>query len=202
MKSKKKAPKTSVRTAVKKASAVKPAPVPAPKLTPAGASFSLDVKAHGLEPILGAAYLLMDRAYVLLSGDRAKTLVVALRAKNPKALSPKALAAEFVADFAAQKVRWAVARNNQPVREYIAEQAVLIASGKIQPPAAPAAAAPEPAVDQLTDDQRLEIEKLIAEVEAEIKTMNADKAKPSVADPKNVAASWEARQEAQGKKVG
>lgn len=205
MKSKNKTPKKSVRKAVKKTAAAKSAPTksapakpaaaPAPKLSASGASFSLDVKAHGLEPILGAAYLLMDRAYVLLSGDRAKTLVVSLRAKNPKALSPKALAAEYLSDLAAQKVRWAVARNNQPIREYIAEQAVLIASGKIQPPAAPAAAAPEPAVDQLTDDQRLEIEKLIAEVEAEIKTMNADKAKPSVADPKNVSASWEAAQE-------
>ena len=91
-------------------------------------------------------------------------------------------------------MRWAVARNNQPIREYIAEQAVLLATGQIKP-AAPAAAAPEPAVDELTDDQRLEIEKLIAEVEAEIKTMNADKAKPSVSDPKNVSASWEAAQE-------
>lgn len=188
MTTKKKAPKKKAEKAVKAV------PAPTPKLTASEASFSLDVKAHGLEPVLGAAYLLTDRAYVELGGDRAKILTVVLRAKDAKKLKPRALADEFLADLAAQKVRWAVARNNQPIREYIAEQAVLLATGQIKP-AAPAAAAPEPAVDELTDDQRLEIEKLIAEVEAEIKTMNADKAKPSVSDPKNVSASWEAAQE-------
>ncbi|UPT75708.1 MAG: hypothetical protein M0D55_08565 [Elusimicrobiota bacterium] len=188
MKAKKKTPKKSVKKAAKSV------PAPTPKLTASEASFSLDVKAHGLEPVLGAAYLLTDRAYVALGGDRAKILTVTLRPKNAKALKPRALADEFLSDLASQKVRWAVAKNNQPVREYVAEQAVLIATGQIKP-AAPAAAAPEPAVDELTDAQRLEIEKLIAEVESEIKTMNADKAKPSVADPKNAALSWEAAQE-------
>jgi His-Xaa-Ser system protein HxsD len=197
MKAKKKTPKKSVKKAAKPAKAVKArkaVPPPTPKISAAEATFSLDVKAHGLEPVLGAAYLLTDRAYVSLGGDRAKVLTVTLRPKNAKALKPRALADEFLSDLASQKVRWAVSKNNQPVREYVAEQAVLIATGQIKP-AAPAAAAPEPAVDELTDAQRLEIEKLIAEVESEIKTMNADKAKPSVADPKNVAASWEAAQE-------
>lgn len=152
---------------------------------------SLDVKTEGLEPIFGAAYLMMDRAYVLLSGDRAKKIEVSLRPKDPKALKPKALAAEFLSDLASQKVRWAISRNNQPVREFVAEQAVLMASGAIPPPAAPAAAE-EPAAEQLTDDQRAEIEKLIAEVESEIKTMNDKKV---ASDPKGIKASWEETQE-------
>ncbi|MDO8756433.1 MAG: hypothetical protein Q7J64_00320 [Elusimicrobiota bacterium] len=165
-----------------------------PQLSSAEACLSLDVKAHGLEPVLGAAYLMMDRAFVSLAGDPAKKIVVALRAKDPKAIKPAALAAEFLSDLEAQKVRWAVAKNNLPIREFIAEQAVLIANGTIPPPSA-SAAPPEPPAEQLTDDQRAEIEKLISEVEAEIKTMNDKKV---AADPKGIKASWEEKQE-QGK---
>jgi len=168
---------------------------PVPKLSSSEASVSLDIKAHGLEPVLGAAYLMMDKAFVSLSGDRTKTIVVGLRAKDPKAVKPKALAAEFLADLETQKVRWAVAKNNLPIREFIAEQAVLIANGTIPAPS-PAAAAPEPAAEQLTDDQRAEIEKLISEVEAEIKTMNDKKI---ATDPKGVKASWEEKQEQEHK---
>lgn len=167
---------------------------PLPKSSATEASLTLDVKTEGLEPIFGAAYLMMDKAYVSLSGDRAGKIGVVLRAKNPKAVKPKALAAEFLSDLATQKVRWAVSRNNLPIREFIAEQAVLIANGTVPPPSAPAAA--EPAAEELTADQRAEIEKLISEVEAEIKTMNDKK---SIPDPKGIKASWEEKQEQENK---
>lgn len=161
------------------------------KLSDAQASFTLEVKKEGLESILGAAYLMMDKAFVSLSGDRTKKISVVLRAKNPKAHKPRALAEEFVSDLAAQKIRWAVAKNNLPIREFIAEQAVLMANGSIPTPSA-SAPPPEPAAEVLTDDQRSEIEKLISEVEAEIKTMN-DKKIP--VDPRGIKASWEEKQE-------
>lgn len=188
---KKTAKKPAAAAAPKKPAKAAPAPV---KLSPSEAVVSLAVKPHGLEAVLGAAYLMMDKAFVSLDGDRTQTIEVTLRAKDPKAVKPRALADEFLNDLESQKVRWAVSKNNQPVREYIAEQAVLIANGTIKP-AAPAAAAPEPAAEQLTDDQRSEIEKLIAEVESEIKTMQADKTKSAVSDPKGVKASWEEKQE-------
>jgi His-Xaa-Ser system protein HxsD len=178
----------------------KMAPKSAPVNKPVAASFKLsdsevfasfDVKKEGLEPIFGAAYLMMDRAYVSLSGDRAKRVDVVLRPKDPKALKLRALAEEFMSDFESQKVRWAVAKNNLPIREFIAEQAVLIANGTVAPPSA-SGAPPEPAAEQLTDDQRAEIEKLISEVEAEIKTMNDKKV---ALDPKGIKASWEEKQE-------
>lgn len=194
MKSKKKTPKKAAKSKAPKKLA-KPSAV-ACKISGSDAVLSLEVKAQGLEPIYGSAYLMMDKAYVSLGGDRAKTVVVTLRAKNPKAVSPRALADEFLSDFEAQKVRWTVARNNLPIREFIAEQAVLIANGTIKPPSA-AAAAPEPVAEELTDDQRAEIEKLISEVEAEIKTMNDKKIG---ADPKGIKASWEEKQE-QGNKA-
>jgi His-Xaa-Ser system protein HxsD len=141
---------------------------------------------EGLEPLLGAAYLMMDRAYVRLSGDRKKALTVEFFPKDP-AVSAASLEKEFRAELEGQKLRWQLARHNQPIREYIAEQAVLLATGRAAPPPPQ-----EGAADQLTDEQRSEIEKLIAEVEDEIKTMNQKKA---VADPKNIKASWEERRE-------
>jgi len=189
MKSKKKTPSKGAKSPAPKKAAAAVA-----KLTSSEASLSLDIKSHGLEPVLGAAYLMMDKAYVSLSGDRAKTLVVTLRAKDPAAVKPKALAEEFLLDLASQKIRWAVAKNNLPIREFVAEQAVLIANGTVPPPSA--AAAPEPAAEELTDDQRAEIEKLISEVEAEIKTMNDKKV---ATDPKNIKASWEEKQEQENK---
>lgn len=177
-----------------KKKAVKPAVVPY-KLSASDVSFSFDVKKEGLEAVFGAAYLMMEKAFVFLSGDRAKSVAVVLRPKDPKSVKPRALAEEFLSDLASQKVRWTLAKNNLPIREFIAEQAVLIANGTVPPPSAPTAS--EPQSEQLTDDQRAEIEKLIAEVESEIKTMNDKKIS---ADPKGIKASWEEKQE-QGHKA-
>lgn len=189
MKSKKKVTKKSSRSVALKKPVKAVAPVS--KLTESQASFSLDVKSEGLESIFGAAYLMMDKAFVSLSGDRAKMIGVILRPKDPKSVKPRKLAEEFLSDLESQKVRWAVAKNNLPIREFVAEQAVLIANGTI-PPSTASGAPPEPTSEQLTDDQRSEIEKLIAEVESEIKTMNDKKV---ALDPKNIKASWEEKQE-------
>jgi His-Xaa-Ser system protein HxsD len=153
-------------------------------------SFELDARSDGPEPILGAAYLLMDRAYAFISGDKAKTLSVTLRpkgARNADALA--ALKRAFEEELAAQKLRWAVARNNRTVREYVAENALALA--KEFDERAPSSAA-APAAEQLTVEQRSEIERLISEVEAEISQMNVKKEHP---DSKGAALSWEAAQE-------
>lgn len=168
----------------KKKSVSRAAPRRAARAADAGLDFTLDVKALGLEPILGAAYLMMDRAWVSLEGDRSRSLTVSLEPK-PGA-DAAAVRADFEAELASQTLRWAVARNNRSVREYVAENAVSLAQQK------PAAAPAEPPPDQLTDAQRSEIERLIAEVESEIKEMNAKKLVP---DPKGVSPAWEARQE-------
>lgn len=155
----------------------------------AEASFALDARREGLEPILGAAYLLMDRAYALVEGDKAGRLTVTLRPKGARgAAELSALARAFEDELAAQKLRWAVARNNQGVREYVAENALALAEEFASRAAAPA----EPAAEQLTAEQRSEIERLIAEVETEITAMNAKK---EHADPAGKNLSWEAAQE-------
>ena len=186
--SKKRAPTRAIKVATKRPSA--PA---AYRIVPAESSvvFDCDARSHSSEPIFGAAYLMTDRAYARLSGDRAKTITVELRSKSPAgAKDLELLAGAFLRELETQRVRWAVSKNNQSVREFIVEQAILTANGRAQP-AAPAASA-DPAGDPLTDSQRLEIERLIAEVEDEIKTMNQKK---TSADPKNIKVSWEAKQE-------
>ncbi|MBI3565460.1 MAG: hypothetical protein HY079_09720 [Elusimicrobia bacterium] len=163
---------------------------PARRAAAAASEFvvALDVRREGLEPALGAAYMMMDRAYASLDGDKVKTLRVTLRPKSGGAAALKALKADFAAELAAQKLRWAVARNNAPVREYVAENAIALAEEFAARAAAPA----EPAAEQLTSEQRSEIERLIAEVETEISEMNKKKELP---DPKGKALSWEAAQE-------
>lgn len=128
-----------------------------------------------------------DRAYARLDGDKAKSLRVTLTPKGPRgAKAVAALRDAFLAEFESQKVRWAIAVANKPIREYLVENAVALAQGRAEPaPAAPAAA------EELTADQRAEIERLIAEVETEIREMNDGQALP---DPKGVSPSWEARQ--------
>jgi len=180
---------------------IKLQPLPTYSVDPKTRSISseLSVAAEGLEPILGACYLLTDRAYAFLEGDRGRKIRVTLRPKSPAAgpKELKLLGDEFVAEMQTQKVRWAIARNNLPIREFMTEQAVLLANGKLpEPAAAPAGAAP---AEELSDEQRQEIEKLIAEVEQEIKALN-DKKVPS--DPKNIAASWEEKQQSAAKAKG
>lgn len=155
-------------------------------------SFEVDARRDGPEPVLGAAYLLMDRAYALVSGDKAKVLTVTLRPKGARGADDlAALKRDFEAELAAQRLRWAVARNNRTVREYVVENALALAK-EFSERAAPGAAAP--AAEQLTADQRSEIERLIAEVETEISAMNAQAKGP---DPKASALSWEAAQKAE-----
>ncbi len=150
--------------------------------------FRLNVRRNGPEPILGAAYMMMDRAYAFISGDKKKILTVTLRPKGSRRAADLAqMKAAFENELAAQKLRWAISRNNLSVREYIAENALPLAAEFSQR----AASAAAPAVEELTDVQRGEIERLIAEVESEIAEM---KHKPKSPDTKVAALSWEAAQ--------
>ncbi len=162
------------------------------KIRPGGARASdvcvvLDARRDGVDEIYSAAYLMIDRAYVLLEGDPKKSMRVTLRPKDVRTkASLTAVRSDFMSELAAQRVRWSITRNNQSIREYIAENALSLAAefGARSEVAEPSAAA-----EQLTPDQRAEIEKLIAEVETEIKAMNEQK---PATDPKAAVAPWEA----------
>jgi His-Xaa-Ser system protein HxsD len=96
-------------------------------------SFALDVPKNGLECILGAAYLMTDRAFVWIEGERGKTAEVFLKSKTPRTKAQRdLLARDFLAELETQKVRWAIAKNNLALRQAIIEQAVLSA-GEAKP---------------------------------------------------------------------
>lgn len=160
----------------------------APRAAAGEVQIGVDPGSDGVEPIYGAAYLMIDRAFVLVEPGAGRSLRVTLRPKGDRsAAALSALREAFAAEHEAQKLRWAIARNNLPLREYVAENALALAEEfSKRAAAAPAAAAP---VETLTDDQRAEIERLIAEVETEIKTMNERRDHD---DAKKVAQSWEA----------
>src|SRR5580704_16183305 len=83
--SSKTAPSRRVPARPKKAAAKKTKPARGKPGASAGEiSFTLDARKEGLEPILGAAYLLMDRAYAFIDGDKSKILTVTLRPKGER----------------------------------------------------------------------------------------------------------------------
>lgn len=181
----KRVPAARAKKAAPKKAAKKAPSATLPKTFAAGSvTFALDVRPDGLEPLLGAAYMMTDRCFVALGGDRRKRIEVTLEGRKPlEGAALRELADLFEREVATQRVRWAVARKNLPVREYIAEQAVRLA----QAGTAPAAAEPKQE-EELSAEQRKEIDSLIAEVEAEIQSL-----KGSAADPENLSAPWEAK---------
>lgn len=143
------------------------------------------VTADGIEVIRSAAYVLTDRAYALLKAGPKDTIRVILQLKAP---SDKAaleeLAKTFTDELATQRLRHSISKNNVSIREYIVEQAVRLAQQPADAPQAPQA----PTEPELTDAQRKEIERLIAEVEEEIRSMAPAKASQ---DPLKISATWE-----------
>lgn len=193
-----KRPAAKTRSKARPARAPKPARKsasrPAPKFVVVGGSVRADFPRDpaGPEAVYGAAYLMTDRAYAQLEPLAGGALRVSLTPKAARgAAALEDLRRAFQAEWESQVVRWAVARGNRSIREYVVENAVSLAQGRAAPAAAAAPAAPE----ELTAEQRTEIEKLIAEVEAEIKEMNASKSLP---DPAGATKSWEAAQDAAG----
>jgi His-Xaa-Ser system protein HxsD len=150
-------------------------------------TLTVPVKENGLDVVLGSAYQMTDRYFVALGGDRKKQLTVTLTGKTPlKGKAVQEAADLFQRELATQRVRWQIARENIQVREYVQELAVKMAQ---EPPPAPDA----PATDELSADQRSEIDALISEVESEIKEL---KKTPAGKDPKNISASWEEKHKA------
>ena len=149
-------------------------------------SISCRVSQWGLEPIYSAAYSLMDRAYASLSGNPKTSITVRLELKTPdtKGLAP--LKKLFLEELATQKLRWSIAKSNQSLREYVTELAVR----KAQAPAMQETSG----VGALSDSERLEIEKLIAEVETEIQQRGKK------TDPLGIGATWEEKHAASAKK--
>lgn len=120
--------------------------------------------------LLGAAYLMTDEAFVLVSrkgkGGRVELW--------PKGRTPaKALAAAFRREYANQVLRWSLSRGGLGLRAETLRRALLLAQAAGGRPEAPRAS--------LTPAQKAEIAALLAEADAD----------PGPRDPLGIAQPWD-----------
>ena len=96
----------------------------------------LDKGLYPLDVIYGAAYIFIDRAYVLLGRDSDRT-IVELAAKDPDTDSAtlRALAGEFGNELLSQALRRRITRENKNILETIVSQALAGATGAMVPSA-------------------------------------------------------------------
>jgi hypothetical protein len=122
--------------------------------------------------LLGAAYLMTQDAYVLVS-RKGKGGCVEFWPK--KEIAPKALAAAFRREYANQLLRWSLTRDGLGLRAETLRRALALAEaagGRAQAPQA-----------TLTPEQKAEIAALLAEADADT----------GPKDPLGITQPWEAR---------
>ncbi|MBI3297871.1 MAG: hypothetical protein HYZ75_06895 [Elusimicrobia bacterium] len=125
-------------------------------------SFSVPRKLHPLELVQGAAHVLSDRATAFV--DETKTAwKLTLSAKTTEDQAGlMALGREFVDELHNQALRQRLIANSRPVYEHIVSRAVVSARRDPDDKDQPATGA------ELSKEQKAELEKLIAEAEAEL----------------------------------
>ena len=128
-------------------------------------------------PILQAAHAFARDVVVRLErSGRGVLLRLAPKKGLEEPPQREAFRENFERELSTQAVRCGIAEANRPVLEHVVSLA-------LRPSAAPQAA---PAPGDLTPEQRAEIDRLIAEVEAELRA--EDKAQK---DPLGITATWE-----------
>jgi len=98
---------------------------PAPRPAPLGAGASavtvpVDTKLYPLDAVYGAAYIFLDRAYVLLEKSGEGTVKVTLTGKAPlTGKELEALGGEFANELLNQAIRAGLSESGRKIREYI-----------------------------------------------------------------------------------
>ena len=140
--------------------------------------FQIQKKLYALELLQGTAYVLTDRcvAYVESKGAQHEVTLKSTRGKAKDELI--ALGDAFVNELLNQVVRQKLVASNRFIMEHVISKALV--SARAEPPA--------PSEQALTADQQAEIDKLIAEAEAEIASLNKRK---GGADPLGITKTWE-----------
>ena len=129
-----------------------------------------------LDAVRMAAYVLSDRAYALVDEDE-ESYIVRLRGKTTD-VEGAGLAALFEREAENQKLRLSLSAANRETMEYIVSRA-LAPSGRSARPSGEAA---------LSDEQQGEIDRLIAEAEAEIAALREN---TPGSDPLGITKTWE-----------
>jgi His-Xaa-Ser system protein HxsD len=113
-------------------------------LDPATATLtlSLDVGLYQRDVLYAAAYVFLDRAYVLLDRQDSR-FIVHFRSKRPlEEATFRAMAGEFENELLAQALRHQVIDANQRIIEDVVAVAIAGASAGVEPDAEPAAEPP------------------------------------------------------------
>lgn len=97
-------------------------------------TLALEIGLYPIDVLYGAAYIFIDRAYVLLDKDegqgRPGRYLVRLRGKQPLSESQLlALSGEFGNELLSQALRRKIVKQNQKIIEEIATQAIAGAAG-------------------------------------------------------------------------
>lgn len=142
-----------------------------------GTAVSVPLKAASPRAIKYAAFALTATSYVRLesAGERVRVTLVPKLPSGKTAM--RKLASRFREELDLEGIRGAIEANNRRVREHVIRLALR---GETSPPEAEAQ-------ESLTEEQQKELDRLIAEVEAEIRKEPGNSAK----DPLGVTRTWE-----------
>ena len=86
---------------------------------------TINPKIYALETVYSAAYILMDKAYILLDGDPEKEIIVEIRQKKQPKIDLEELAIEFneqLLNYAVYKVQ---SERNKGLREIMMQRVML-----------------------------------------------------------------------------
>ena len=86
--------------------------------------FSINPKIYPLEVIRAAAYILLDKAYILLDGNPEEKILVEIRPKSTIS-DPKALAMEFNNELLNYAVYQAQSEKNKGIRELLLQRVLF-----------------------------------------------------------------------------
>ncbi|PCI31635.1 MAG: hypothetical protein COB53_12960 [Elusimicrobia bacterium] len=142
---------------------------------------SIEKDRWGIDAVRMAAHVLADRAYAQIfdeDGELSVTLHSKLKADRS---ALEGLGALFDREVQNQALRLKLVGSNRETMEYIVSRGLVPANKA----AGPEGAEPE---TELSDEQKSEIDRLIAEAETEIAELKKDK---SGADPLGITKTWE-----------
>lgn len=141
-------------------------------------SLAAQKKLYALELLQAAAYVLTDRCVAYVETKGASHVVTLKSTRGRSRAELEALGDAFVTELLNQALRQRLVAANRSIMEHVITRALV--SAQAEPP--------EGAPEALTADQQAEIDKLIAEAEAEIATLSKRK---GGADPLGITKTWE-----------
>lgn len=143
------------------------------------ALLTIQKKLYAVELLQAAAYVLTDRCVAYVEASGASHIVTLKSTQGRSRADLEALADSFHNELLNQALRQKLVAANRSIMEHVITRALVSAQAEPEKEAAPEA---------LTASQQAEIDKLIAEAEAEIASLAKRKGN---ADPLGITKTWE-----------